>query len=224
MRPFDKKFAGVIFDMDGVIVDSEPRHERAFREIFAEMGLADRHGVHFPDYYGRSDQAVWVDFIERHRPAQSLAELTEWKQRRFIDLIRSEQPIFPTLPELVRALAAHYPLAVASGSRHVVIDEVLALDGLRGYFSAVTSVEDVARPKPAPDVFLRAAELLGVPPAQCCVIEDAPAGVEAARAAGITVIGITNSVGRDRLSRADRIVANYQEIEDLLLPKPSVAP
>ena len=68
-------FAAVIFDMDGVIVDSEPLHERAFLEIFAEMGYAANHGIEFRDYYGRSDRALWEDFIARHRPPQPLAEL-----------------------------------------------------------------------------------------------------------------------------------------------------
>jgi beta-phosphoglucomutase len=211
-----KTFGGIIFDMDGVIVDSEPRHERAFREIFAEMGLGDRHGIDFPSYYGRSDRALWLDFVELHHPSQSLEELTAWKQRRFIDIIREEKPIFPTLPELLAALAPRYPLAVASGSLHPVIDEVLALGNLRQFFSVVVSVQDVRNPKPAPDVFLRAAELMEVPPQDCCVIEDSAAGVEAARAAGMTVIGITNSLSADQLHRAHHVVKNYDEIERLL--------
>src|SRR5207253_2685011 len=81
------KFAAVIFDMDGVIVNSEPIHELAFREIFAEIGYAASHGIDFPAYYGRSDLALWQDFIARHRPAQTLAELTDRKQRRFLEIV-----------------------------------------------------------------------------------------------------------------------------------------
>ena len=211
-------FSGVIFDMDGVIVDSEPRHERVFREIFAEMGLGDRHGIDFPAYYGRlSDRALWLDFVALHRPRQSLEELTEWKQSRFINIIRKEKPnIFPDLPGLVASLASRYPLAVASGSLHPVIDEVLALQNLRPYFNAVVSVQDVARSKPAPDVFLRAAELLQLRPEDCCVIEDSAAGVEAGLAAGMTVIAITNTLGAESLRRAHHVVKTYSEIERLL--------
>ena len=61
-------YDAVIFDMDGVIVDSEPRHERAFRDVLDAIGYAENHGIHFPDYYGKSDQLVWRDFIERHDP------------------------------------------------------------------------------------------------------------------------------------------------------------
>lgn len=179
----DPKFSAVIFDMDGVIIDSEPRHERAFLDVFAQMGYGQTHGIHFEQYLGRSDRAVWLDFIAKHNPKWTLDELTAWKQNHLIEIIRREQPIFDGLPELVAKVAANYRLAVASGSVHVVIDEVLAMKSLRQFFPVVVSTQDVAHGKPAPDVFLRAAELLGVAPAKCFVIEDSAAGVTAARAA-----------------------------------------
>ena len=89
--------------------------------------------------------------------------------------------------------------------------------GLRRFFRAVVSSEDVAHGKPAPDIFLRAAELLGVQPTKCCVIEDSASGVEAALAAGMTVIAITNSLPAEKLSRATSVVETYEEIEQLLL-------
>jgi len=186
------RFAAIIFDMDGVIVDSEPRHERAFREVFHEMGYGETHGIDFPQYYGRSDRALWLDFVGKHQPPWSLEELTEWKQRRFLEIIRQEQPIFTGLPELLERLSLRYQLAVASGSFHPVIDEILAIRNLRRFFPVVVSVQDVPKGKPAPDVFLRAAELLRVDPKECCVIEDSAAGVEAALSADMAVIGITN--------------------------------
>ncbi|HYE32558.1 MAG TPA: HAD-IA family hydrolase [Methylomirabilota bacterium] len=211
-----KRFAAVIFDMDGVIIDSEPRHELAFRQIFDEMGYGHNHGIHFPDYYGRSDRALWVDFIQKHQPNESLEHLMEWKQRRFLDLIEREQPIFPEVPALVAKLAAAYPLALASGSYHPVINVVLGMKNLRPHFRAVVSAQDVVHGKPAPDIFLRAAELLQVDPADCCVIEDSVAGVTAAKAAGMTAIGITNSVKADQLAHADHVCSAYREIEAIL--------
>ncbi len=211
-----KPFKAVIFDMDGVIVDSEPRHERAFHEVWEAMGYRDRHGINFQDYYGRSDRALWLDFIDKHQPPQTLEELTAWKQNRLIEILRAEQPIFDGLPEVVQKCAARWPLAVASGSLHVVIDEVLAMKNLRQHFSAIVSVQDVANGKPAPDVFLRAAELLGHAAEDCVVLEDSAAGVTAARAANMQVIGITNTLPRERLGHATAVVATYPEIEDLL--------
>lgn len=208
----------VIFDMDGVIVDSEPLHELAFREVFAQMGFAeDQHGIDFTQYYGKSDRALWNDFIALHTPRQCIEELLEWKQNHFLGILRARQPIFEPIPSLIAELAARWPIALASGSNHLVIDEVLSLRGLRAFFSAVVSVQDVTRPKPFPDVFVRAAELLRVPPEYCVVIEDSAAGVQSACAAGMQVIAITNSLPPDRLAAAHHVVRSYPEIEALLL-------
>lgn len=220
MKPVDfrKGTRAVVFDMDGVIVDSEPLHEQAFREIFEQMGLgSDRHGIRFDQYYGKSDRALWVDFIALHRPAQSLDELLRWKQDHFLGLLRARRPVFEPIPDLVEDLARRYALAVASGSNHPVIDEVLAMRGLRRFFPVVASVQDVARPKPFPDVFLRAADLLGVPPSDCVVIEDSAAGVRAALDAGMRVIAITNSLGADRLAHAHAVTTDYEQVRRLLL-------
>lgn len=210
-------FSAIIFDMDGVIIDSEPRHERAFVDVFAQMGYGQTHGIEFEKYLGRSDRAVWVDFIAKHNPKWTLDELTAWKQNHLIEIIRREQPIFDGLPELVSNLAGRYRLAVASGSVHPVIEEVLAMKSLRQFFPVVVSVQDVANGKPAPDIFLRAAELLGVAPAKCCVIEDSAAGVTAARAAGMTAIAITNTLPAEKLTHAQHVVRTYEEIGQLLI-------
>lgn len=218
MKTRTPAFDAVIFDLDGVIVDSEPRHLAAFERVFAELLGGRPHGLDLPSYIGRSDEAVWLDFIERHRPARPLAELTRWKQEEYLRVLRAEQPIFPGIPALVRRLAAACRLAVASGSVHRIIAEVLALHDLRSHIPVVASVEDVGRAKPAPDVFLHAARLLGVPPSSCCVVEDSAAGVAAGRAAGMTVIAITNSLPPERLRDAHHVVRTYDEVERLLLP------
>jgi HAD superfamily hydrolase (TIGR01509 family) len=210
------RLSALIFDMDGVIVDSEPLHERAFRRVFAEIGHAETHGVDFPAYYGKSDVQVWQDFIARHSPPHTLAELLGRKERHFAEAVAAEEPIFAGLPELLERCAARWPVGLASGSRHATINSVLALRGLRRHFRAIVSSEDVPRGKPAPDVFLRAAELLGVAPAQCVVIEDSAAGVAAGRAAGMTVIAITNSLPAEKLAHAHHVVRDYDQIAQLL--------
>ena len=211
-----KKYSAVIFDMDGVIVDSEPLHERAFREVFDEMGYGHNHGMDFAAYYGRSDRALWADFVAKHHPPQPFEELVAWKQNRFIEILQRERPVFPEIPGLLAALEPQYVLALASGSNHKVIQAVLALDGLRRFFRVVASVEDVGRNKPAPDVFLHAARLLRLPPAECVVVEDSAAGVEAGRAAGMDVIAITNTFPSERLARATRVVETYAAVAELL--------
>ena len=196
------RFDAVIFDMDGVIVDSEPYHDQSFLEVWKEMGYGDCHGMHFPDFYGRSDRVLWETFIEKHHPPQPIEELLGLREERLVQLLRDKQPIFNGVPELVQRLANRFPLAVGSGSAHRIIDEVLAMRDLRRYFCCTASSEDVANSKPEPDVFLLAAERLNVKPASCCVIEDTVAGVIAGKAAGMTVMGITNSFKSEVLGQA----------------------
>jgi beta-phosphoglucomutase len=213
-----KGIQAVLFDMDGVIVDSEPHHERAFLDVFQEIGYGQNHGIRFADFIGRSDMTVWHEFVGRHNPPFELDQLVARKQKRVLDLMQAAEPIFPGLPDLVRFLGARFRLAVASGSVHPVIEAVLAMKGLRPFFSTVVSYTDVARGKPAPDIFLRAAELLQVAPEKCCVIEDSKPGVTAGLAAGMQVIAITNTHPASELHGAQHIVKTYQEIERLFAP------
>ena len=206
----------IIFDLDGVIIDSEPLHEKAFHDVWREMGYIENHGIDFANYYGRSDRAVWIDFIRKHSPDQSIEELSEWKQAKYLDVIRITEPIFPSVPQLVEKLHSGYALAVASGSVKTVIGEVLKLKGMHRFFSATVSAEEVANPKPAPDVFLEAAKRINVSPDRCCVIEDSTFGVAAAKAAGMRCIAITNTFPRAKLGLADHVVDAYGEIADLL--------
>jgi HAD superfamily hydrolase (TIGR01509 family) len=205
----------VIFDMDGVIVDSEPRHERAFREVVKQIGFAN-HGLKFADYVGRSDHELWLDFVARNKPPFSFEQLMQMKRDRVVQILREEQPVFEGLLELMGVLSGHFRLALASGSERPVIEAVLDIGGLRGFFSAVVSASEVARGKPAPDIFLRAAELLEVAPERCWVIEDSKPGVAAGLAAGMRVIAITNTHPADELGHASHVVNNYGDIRRLL--------
>lgn len=210
-------FKAVIFDMDGVIVDSEGRHEQAFLEVVRELGYGQTHGVNWEDYVGRSDHELWLDFAAKHKPPQPLEQLLRMKRERVLEILRREEPIFAGLPELVERLAAVCKLGLASGSERPVVEGVLALQDLRRFFSATVTASDIQRGKPQPDIFLRAAELLGVAPADCWVIEDSKPGVAAGLAAGMRVIAITNTHPAPELRSATRVVASYAEIERLLL-------
>ena len=214
-----RQVQAIIFDMDGVIVDSESRHERAFLEVVREIGYGDKLQFRFADYIGRSDQVMWVDFVARHKPPQPLEELLARKRQRMVDIIRREQPLFDELPELLEKLAARYALGLASGSERPVVEEVLKIKRLGRWFSAVVTDSDVQRGKPEPDIFLRAAELLKVGPQDCCVIEDSKPGVAASLAAGMQVIAITNTHPARELRHATHIVKTYPEIERLLLER-----
>jgi HAD superfamily hydrolase (TIGR01509 family) len=206
----------VIFDMDGVIVDSEPRHERAFLEVIAELGYGQNHGIQFSNYLGRTDRELWVDFVAKHQPPQTLDALLAMKRERVLEILRQDQPLFAGLPELIERLAVHYRLGVASGSEPLVVQQVLKFRELGRFFSAVTTASEVKHGKPAPDIFLRSAELLGVVPRECWVIEDSKPGVMAGLAAGMRVIAITNTHPAKELSNATVVVRAYEEIEKIL--------
>jgi len=213
-----KPCKAVIFDMDGVIVDSEPRHERAFLEVVQAIGYGERHGLRFADYVGRSDQDLWVDFVKLHNPPQSLEELLRRKRERVIEVIRREQPLFEGLVDLVEKLAGRYRLALASGSERAVVDEVLALEGLSKLFTVSVSGSEIQNGKPAPEIFLKTAALLGVSAGDCCAIEDSKPGVAAGLAAGMQVIAITNTHPAIELTLATQVVGSYVEIGQLLMP------
>jgi HAD superfamily hydrolase (TIGR01509 family) len=188
----------------------------AFLEVFEQLGYGETHAIDFPSYLGRTDEALWLDFIDRHQPKQSLRELALWKQTRLIEILRAEQPIFAALPALVQDISKRYKIGLASGSLPAVIDEVLAMKNLRRFFPVRVSAGEVKHGKPAPDVFLRAADLLKTAPQACCVIEDSVAGVQGALAAGMEVIAIPNSLPA-RNCPPPHVVRTYAEIQKLLL-------
>src|SRR5688572_5694910 len=109
-----KQYKAIIFDMDGVIIDSEPLHELAYVELFNELGYGQNHGINFDDYLGRTDKALIEDFVARHKPATLTVEkLSDLKRDRFLNIMRRQEPIFEDLPQLVERLAKKYRLAVA---------------------------------------------------------------------------------------------------------------
>lgn len=206
----------IIFDMDGVIVNSEPLHAQALAETLVRIGFPTTPGMRIADYVGRSDQDFWKDFVACFQPPQTLLELVRLKRDRVVELVREHEPLFAGLPELVAQLAARWPLALASGSERPVIEAVLDIEGLRRHFRVVVSSSEVAHGKPAPDVFLLTAQRLGVPPAACVVIEDSRPGVAAALAAGMRVVAVTNTLPAHELSHATWTATNCDEVGRLL--------
>ncbi|MEC9331203.1 MAG: HAD family phosphatase [Verrucomicrobiota bacterium] len=204
----------IIFDMDGVIVDSEPLHKESFLQVWEELGYGNNHGINFSDFYGTSDRTVWKAFIDKHKPKMHIDELILLRKKRLIKLLRDKKPIFDGVLPLIQHLASYCPIGLASGSVHHIIDEILKMDELRQYFRCIVSSEDVSLPKPSPEIFLLASKKLNVDPKYCCVIEDTINGVKAGKAAGMNVVAITNTFSIDQLSKsgADLVCQSYIEI------------
>ena len=208
----------IIFDMDGVIVDSEPLHKESFLQIWKELGYENNHGIHFPDFYGTSDRTVWKAFIDKHQPKMHIDELILLRKQRLIKLLRDKKPIFDGVLPLIQHLASYCPIGLATGSVHHIIDEILKMDDLRQYFRCIISSEDVSLPKPSPEIFLLASKKLNIEPKYCCVIEDTINGVKAGKAAGMYVVAITNTFSIHQLSKsgADLVCQSYTEITNNL--------
>ena len=212
-----KQFSAVLFDMDGVIVDSEPLHKKAFEALFEELGRKHDHGIVFHEYYGRSDKVLLKDFIDRNKVPFELEDLTQRKLKLFLRYLRERRPVFKELHSLVPELTKHYKLAIASSNFRSVIDVVMEFTGLRPHFNVIVGYEDIRFTKPDPEIYFTAAKRLGVRPSECCVIEDAALGVQAAKMAGMTCIGLTSSLTPEQLKQADFIARNFDDVRRFLL-------
>lgn len=186
--------SAVIFDMDGVLLDSEPLHEQVTKSVLAECGVTTAGGGPYVGMTTRESFAqICREFGLPHDPAELDARYTA----RVIPLLRERAAPLPGVPDVLRALRARgLRLALASSSGLDVIEATLEGLGLRGLFETVVSAADLPRGKPAPDVFLEAARRLGVAPEACVVIEDSERGVQAARAAGMRCVAVPCSVTR----------------------------
>lgn len=179
----------VIFDMDGVLVDSEPLLFEAERVLLAELGAELTEEIKKP-FIGMGGHEVLQALMDHFGLEADVVALGKHKGEIYLELARTVPGFAPTA-ELARALHADgIPLAIASGSSYEGIAICLAAIGLTDAFPVQVSVSSVAHGKPAPDVFLAAAGQLGVDPGDCLVVEDAIHGVEAALAAGMRVIAI----------------------------------
>ena len=206
-----------IFDMDGVIVDSEPIHSRTKLATFRHYGL-DFDAAELVHYMGRTSRTLFGDVVRReNRSELDIREMIDYKHALYLDILRHDeavQPVDGTRRLFAALAAAHIPAGLASSAGRVVIEAVLEKFGLTGYFQSVLSGADLPASKPDPAVYLLSAERLGVRPADCVVLEDAASGVAAAKAAGMFCIAYRNpNSGRQDLSRADMVVEKIGEID-----------
>jgi beta-phosphoglucomutase family hydrolase len=196
----------VIWDMDGVIADTGDIHYRAWVKVFGKRGVSFKK-EDFMRFFGRRHDTIIHFALGEDISRADFDKVTEEKQLLYRELVRKNVIPLPGAVELVRALnAARIPAAIATSAPYPNIDVIL--DGLciKDCFQAIASGLEVKESKPDPAVFLLAAKKLGVAPARCAVIEDAVAGVAAAKAAGMKALAVTNSHPDGSLRHADRVV------------------
>lgn len=204
----------VIFDMDGVIIDSEPMHVAVEKDTFKQLGI-EVSDEEMNQYIGVTNTQMWREIKDNHGLKQSVEKLVEDSINAKLvafDTMSSE-PIDGILEAIKYFKSKGYLLAVGSSSPMVHIEAVLHKLSIREYFEALVSAEEVPNSKPAPDVFLEAAKQLGVPPNKCAVIEDSSHGIDAANAAGMVSIGYRNPHNTmQSYDKANYVVDDINEI------------
>jgi HAD superfamily hydrolase (TIGR01509 family) len=211
----------VVFDMDGVILQSEEVWDEVRAALVHERG-GRRHEGAQRDMMGMSSPE-WSRYLhdELGLP-EPPEELSATVVARMMERYRERLPLIPGAVEAVERLAARWPLAIASSSNRELIDLVLELTGLASVFRATVSSEEVARGKPSPDVYLEACRRLGVEPTRAAAIEDSRSGILSAKAAGVRVVAIPNpSFPPDAktLARADVVLASIDDLTpEVVLP------
>jgi HAD superfamily hydrolase (TIGR01509 family) len=204
----------VVFDLDGVLLDTEELWDEARRR------LAEERGARWPDDAQRAMMGMsspeWSrymhDVIGLSEPPE---EISTEVVRRLEALYRERLPLVPGALDAVGRIGARWPLGIASSSNRPLIDLFLELTGTRELFRATVSSEEVERGKPAPDVYLEAARRLGVDPEGCAAIEDSENGIRSASAAGMRVVAIPNRVftpSEQALSHADVVCGSLDEL------------
>jgi HAD superfamily hydrolase (TIGR01509 family) len=204
----------VVFDLDGVIIDSEESWEEVRRAYAAEHGrqfLPDSQERMMGMSTGEWSRHLSVDVGVGVPPEQVAADVLARMAERY----RAALPLIPGAVPAVRRLAARFPLALASSSARILIDQVLRTAGLTGVFRVTLSTEEVPRGKPYPDVYLEAASRLGLAPDACAAVEDSSNGLRSAAAAGMAVIAVPHGVyppAPDALASAALVISNLDEL------------
>ena len=210
----------VVFDFDGVIVDSEPLHLRAYQQVLAPRGVSLTTEAYYGKYLGYNDADMLRLLFDDQALAldeRQFAEILQEKMRVFDDIILTGDALYPGARACIERLAAAFPLGIASGALPHEIKMILERTGLAHHFRFIVGSGDTANSKPAPDPYQRAAQLHQLPPANCVAIEDSRWGLESARTAGMKTIGITHTYAAEHLGSPDVVVRSLDEITTELL-------
>jgi len=215
----------LVFDFNGVLVHDEPLHLALFQRVLGEEGIRLESDAYYSDYLGLDDRSCVAAVLEAEgRPAGPgfVARIVARKAAYYQEAVRRDgYPFLPGAIELVREAAAAMPVALVSGALRDEVEGALRQAGLTGVFKRVVTAEDVARGKPDPEGYaLAVAAINGEPPLpsrlvhphECAAIEDSPAGIAAAAAAGLRTIGIAHSYSRESLGEADVVVSSLDGI------------
>lgn len=200
-------YKAVLFDMDGVIVDSEALHYASFRATLEPYGY-DLTDDHYKQHFmGKTDELGLKQYFEFMNETTHHAPILTEKARAFLELAADQLVAYPGVVAFIRDLAERQiPMALVTGSLRAEAEIVLKTFGITDLFKIVIPAEDIKHSKPNPEGYLKAAKFLKVEPADCVILEDAASGVKAAKAAGIRCVAVTNTHSAEDLKEATFIV------------------
>ena len=213
----------VIFDFDGIIVDTEPLHYRAFHRVLDPIGMGFSWEEYVATYMGFDDRDAFREAFRRcgrELDGGALRDLVAAKSRVFLDILRAGVEPYPGVVPTVASLhAAGIPLAISSGALRSDIDPILRGLGIGGRFPVIVTADDVRKSKPDPECYALAFRRLSAlhpsrvrSPEKSIAIEDTPAGIRSARGAGLRVLAITNSYGAGELAGADWVADSLENV------------
>lgn len=208
----------IIFDFDGVIVDSEPLHYSAFKHVLAEKNIGLTESQYYTDYIGMDDKGCFSTVLKNHGHRTSRNDITTLinkKSAYFDQHIKSNLHLFSGVASFIRTVSKQWPLAIVSGALRNEIDLILKEARLHQFFDTIISAENVEKGKPDPEGFLKGLESLNqsintltARPNNCLVIEDSIPGVYGAQAAGMRCLAVTNTHPPEQLAHADAITSS----------------
>lgn len=211
---------GVIFDWDGVVIDSRRQHEKSWDRLAVEEERELPEG-HFLKGFGMKNDRIIPEVLQWTRDPVEIHRIARRKEELYREIVREDGiDALPGVREFLERLAeAGIPRVIGSSTELKNIEAILDVIGLREFFGGIVSADDATHGKPHPEIFLKAAERIGVDPRRCLVLEDTHVGIEAGHAGEMKVIGVATTHPREELRRADRVVDRLDEvtIEDLEL-------
>jgi HAD superfamily hydrolase (TIGR01509 family) len=209
----NRELGAVIFDMDGVIIDSEPLWSKAEQQLLARRNLG--YSPQLKAVMMGLDSSEAVGFLIRHYDLQeSVGDVVEERNQLIAELFKEHLKPVPNVLELLRSMRdSGIKTGLASSSPKELVDLALGRLNITGLFDLILNGDQVARGKPAPDIYLMAARELGVSHENCLVIEDAPHGVAAAKAAGMCCLAISASASETELAAANRVIRSFGEVD-----------
>lgn len=212
----------VIFDLDGTLADTEQLHFESFNAVLRPHGIEISRADYFNRLVGFDDRDCFTFLLREHRKHASdilVGELIAQKAAVYQAIIAEQQVLFPGAAEFVRCCADRFPLGLVTGTLRAEAESILRKAQLRDLFTDIVAAEDVEHGKPAPDGFNAALGRLGfilrphpsIVPAECLAVEDTPAGIEAARRAGMRVMAVAQTVAASKLAAADLVRPSLAE-------------